>query len=49
MSVSLVPDVRMNVEEFLAWSQRQPEPEDQRYDPPGLSVSVIAFLGEEDY
>jgi Uma2 family endonuclease len=32
MSVSLVPDVRMDVEEFLAWSARQPEPEDQRYD-----------------
>ncbi len=29
MNVSLVPDVRMNVEEFLAWSERQP---DDRYE-----------------
>jgi Uma2 family endonuclease len=32
MNVSLVPDVRMNVEEFLAWSELHPEPEDQRYE-----------------
>jgi Uma2 family endonuclease len=25
MNVSLVPDVRMTVEEFLAWSERQPD------------------------
>jgi Uma2 family endonuclease len=31
MSMSLLPDVRMNVEEFLAWSEVNPEPEDQRY------------------
>jgi hypothetical protein len=110
MNVSLAPDVRtrMNVGEFLAWSERHPEPEDLRYelvdgkvvavsrletighnqakaaagfklhdavraagltsvvlfkgmgdtrimkdgdivlDPPGLSISVAAFLGEED-
>jgi Uma2 family endonuclease len=32
MNVSLVPDVRMNVAEFLAWSELHPEPEDQRYE-----------------
>ena len=32
MSVSIVPDVRMNVGEFLAWSELHPEPEDQRYE-----------------
>jgi Uma2 family endonuclease len=30
MNVSLVPDVRMNVDEFLAWSERQPD--DHRYE-----------------
>jgi Uma2 family endonuclease len=30
MSVSLVPDVRMNVDEFLAWSERQPA--EDRYE-----------------
>jgi Uma2 family endonuclease len=32
MSVSIVPDVRMNVDDFLAWSELHPEPEDQRYE-----------------
>jgi Uma2 family endonuclease len=32
MSVSLVPDVRMNVGAFLAWSELDPEPEDLRYE-----------------
>jgi Uma2 family endonuclease len=30
MNVSLVPDVRMSVEEFLAWSARQPD--EDRYE-----------------
>lgn len=30
MNVSLVPHVRMNVEEFLAWSERQPD--EDRYE-----------------
>src|SRR5216684_3356246 len=30
MSVSIVPDVRMNVDEFLAWSERQPA--ENRYE-----------------
>jgi Uma2 family endonuclease len=30
MNVSLVPDVRMNVQEFLAWSERQPD--EDRYE-----------------
>jgi Uma2 family endonuclease len=30
MNVSLVPDVRMNVEEFLAWSERQAD--EDRYE-----------------
>jgi len=29
MNVSLIPNVRMNVDEFLAWSERQP---DDRYE-----------------
>jgi Uma2 family endonuclease len=32
MNVSLVPNVRMNVDQFLEWSELNPEPEDQRYE-----------------
>jgi Uma2 family endonuclease len=32
MNVSIVPDVRMDVSEFLEWSELHPEPEDQRYE-----------------
>jgi hypothetical protein len=49
MNVSLVPDARMNVGEFLAWSDtRILKDGDIVLDPPGLSVSVAGFLGEED-
>jgi hypothetical protein len=50
MSGSIVPDVRMNVDEFLAWSERNPEPEDERHelvDGEVVAVSRAAFLGEE--
>ena len=42
MNVSLVPDVRMNVEEFLAWSELHPEPEDQRYELVDGEVVAVA-------
>jgi len=48
MNVSIVPDVRMNVDEFLAWSERQPEPEDQRYelvDGEVVAVSRVETIG----
>ena len=48
MNVSLVPDVRMNVGEFLAWSELHPEPEDQRYelvDGKVISVSRLETIG----
>jgi len=38
MNVSLVPDVRMNVEEFLGWSERQP---DDRYELVGGEVVAM--------
>ncbi len=48
MNVSLVPDVRMNVEEFLAWSNLHPEPEDQRYElVDGEVVAVSRLEGVE--
>ncbi len=44
MSVSLVPDVRMNVEEFLAWSERQPV--EDRYE---LVDGEVVSMSPERY
>jgi Uma2 family endonuclease len=40
MNVSLVPNVRMNVDEFFAWSERQPD--DDRYELVDGAVVVVA-------
>jgi len=40
MNVSLVPNVRMNVDEFLAWSERQPY--DHRYELVDGEVVAVA-------
>jgi Uma2 family endonuclease len=44
MSVSIVPDVRMNVDEFLAWSERQPG--EDRYE---LVDSAVVPVSPERY
>jgi len=44
MSVSLAPDVRMNVDEFLVWSERQPPSDDHRYELVDGEVVAVARL-----
>jgi hypothetical protein len=49
MNAPALPKARMNVDEFLAWSKRQPndryELVDGALNPPGLTVAVAALLG----
>jgi Uma2 family endonuclease len=44
MNVSIVPDVRMNVDEFLAWSERQPA--EDRYE---LVDGEVVIVSPERY